>query len=85
MILAAGSRMNLDLSQSWIIGDRTRDLAAGAVAGLAGGTLLASDERERQQASLVASARFVVETAVNLADAVADLIERGRLAQREHC
>jgi D-glycero-D-manno-heptose 1,7-bisphosphate phosphatase len=84
MILTAGSRMNLDLPQSWIIGDRTHDLAAGRAAGLAGGTLLASDDRERQQAAVLASARFVVETAANLADAVAGLIERGRFAQREH-
>jgi D-glycero-D-manno-heptose 1,7-bisphosphate phosphatase len=83
MILAAGSRMNLDLPQSWIIGDRTHDLAAGSAAGLAGGTLLATDDRERHRASLLASARFAVETAANLADAVARLIERRRFAQRE--
>lgn len=83
MIHAAAGRMNLDLSGSWIIGDKAHDLAAGMAAGLAGGTLLTADDRERQQASLLGSARFAVDTAANLADAVARLIERGQFAQPE--
>lgn len=82
MILAAGGGMNLDLSRSWIIGDKASDLAAGSAAGLAGGTLVASDGRERQVASQLAGARFIVEMATNPADALAMLIDSGRLAQR---
>ncbi len=85
MIVAAGSAMNLDLARSWIVGDKAADLAAGAAAGLAGGTLVASSERERQEALLLASTRFVVEMAANPADAVAGVIESGRLAPRVHC
>ena len=85
MILAAGRGMNLDLARSWIVGDKMRDLAAGAAAGLAGGTLVTADERERQDAGRLAGARFAVELAVNPADALAKLIESGRLAQRAQC
>ena len=62
MIIAAGRGMNLNLSRSWIVGDKAHDLAAGAAAGLAGGTLVAPDDGERQQASLLASPQFIVET-----------------------
>lgn len=82
MILAAGSRMHIDLARSWIVGDRSHDLAAGMTAGLAGGTLLAPDDQARQQASLLASPRFVVDMAANLADAIAALLERGQLLQK---
>jgi len=85
MLLAAGSGMNLDLARSWIVGDRARDLAAGAAAGLAGGTLVASDERERQEGSPLGGARFIVELAANPADAIAGAIESGRLAPRVRC
>lgn len=37
MLLAAAERLNLDLSRSWIVGDRLSDLEAGRNAGLAGG------------------------------------------------
>jgi D-glycero-D-manno-heptose 1,7-bisphosphate phosphatase len=77
MILEAASRMKLDLARSWIVGDRAHDLAAGLAAGLAGGALLAADDTERAAAARLAGARFVVETAPNLADAIAALIGRG--------
>jgi D-glycero-D-manno-heptose 1,7-bisphosphate phosphatase len=82
MILEAGSRMQLDLPHSWIVGDRVHDLAAGMAAGLAGGTLIPSHVEEPQAASSLASAGFEVETAPSLADAVAVVIERGRLSNR---
>jgi D-glycero-D-manno-heptose 1,7-bisphosphate phosphatase len=82
MILAAAERMNLDLSRSWIVGDKAEDLATGAAAGLAGGTLLAADERARRQVSSLERAGFAVTTAANLADAVAALIEAGPLTRR---
>lgn len=40
MLLAAAATLDLDLSRSWILGDRASDLAAGRAAGLAGGLLL---------------------------------------------
>jgi D-glycero-D-manno-heptose 1,7-bisphosphate phosphatase len=82
MLLAAGKGMNLDLSRSWIVGDTAHDLAAGAAAGLAGGTLVSTDECERRQARRLASERFVVEMVADPADALAKLIESGRLVQR---
>ncbi len=42
MLLRAAELLRLDLSRSWIVGDRASDLAAGRAAGLAGGILLAS-------------------------------------------
>lgn len=81
MILAAGKGMNLDLARSWIVGDKARDLAAGAAAGLAGGTLVMADECERQKTIRLANSRFFVETATNPADALAVLAESGRLAK----
>jgi len=82
MILAAAERMNLDLSRSWIVGDKAEDVAAGMAAGLAGGTLLAADERGRRQLPSLARADFAVANATSLSNAVAALIETGRLTSR---
>jgi D-glycero-D-manno-heptose 1,7-bisphosphate phosphatase len=83
MILAAAERMNVDLSRSWIIGDSVSDITAGAAAGLAGGTLLTASEELLREAQLLANDHFVVESAHDLAAAVAGLIGEGRLAHRE--
>jgi D-glycero-D-manno-heptose 1,7-bisphosphate phosphatase len=82
MIVEAARRMQLDLSRSWIVGDRAHDLAAGAAAGLPGGTLLAADAPERQAAAELASDRFIVETAPDLAGSVAALFERRQFEDR---
>jgi D-glycero-D-manno-heptose 1,7-bisphosphate phosphatase len=82
MILAAAERMNLDLSRSWIVGDKAEDLATGAAAGLAGGMLLAADERARRPLSCVERPGFAAATAASLADAAAALIETGRFVGR---
>jgi D-glycero-D-manno-heptose 1,7-bisphosphate phosphatase len=79
MILEAAGRMQLDLSHSWIVGDKAHDLAAGKAAQLAGGILLAADDQELGAMSKLSSERFIIETAVNLAGAVQGLIDRGRL------
>ncbi len=84
MIIAAGRGMNLNLSRSWIVGDRAHDLAAGAAAGLAGGTLVASADGDRQQALQLASSQFIVETAGNAAAALARLIDSKRLTPPAH-
>lgn len=77
MILAAGRRLSLDLPRSWIVGDQPDDVAAGAAAGLAGGTLVASDDRDT---ALLASEGFIVNRATSLSAAIATLFESGRLA-----
>ena len=83
MILTAADRMGLDLSRSWIIGDSVSDIAAGAAAGLAGGTLVAASGGPLREARLLANDRFVVESAPDLAVAVGRLIEAGRLARQD--
>jgi D-glycero-D-manno-heptose 1,7-bisphosphate phosphatase len=82
MIVEAARRLRLDLPRSWIVGDRAHDLAAGAAARLAGGTLLAADAQERQAAAKLASAGFIVETASDLAGAVAALFSRRQFEDR---
>jgi D-glycero-D-manno-heptose 1,7-bisphosphate phosphatase len=55
MLLGAAVRLALDLTRSWIIGDRTRDLAAGRRAGLAGGLLVSTgygDQQGEREATL---------------------------------
>jgi D-glycero-D-manno-heptose 1,7-bisphosphate phosphatase len=83
MIVAAAERMDIDLSHSWIIGDSVSDVAAGAAAGLAGGTLLATSGGLQHEAQRLANDRFAVESAPNLAAAVGRLIEAGRLARQD--
>jgi D-glycero-D-manno-heptose 1,7-bisphosphate phosphatase len=83
MILAAAERMDVDLSRSWIIGDSVSDIAAGAAAGLAGGTLLTVSDGPLREAQLLANDRFVVESAPDLAAAVTTLIERGRFGHQD--
>ena len=82
MIFAARDCMGVDLSGSWIIGDTVSDIAAGAAAGLAGGTLLATQTSQRAKRERWRSDNFVVERAPDLAAAVASLIERGQLASQ---
>jgi D-glycero-D-manno-heptose 1,7-bisphosphate phosphatase len=82
MVVEAANRMRLDLPRSWIVGDRAHDLAAGAAARLAGGTLLAADTLERQAAAKLASAGFIVDTASDLAGAVSALFGRHQFEDR---
>jgi D-glycero-D-manno-heptose 1,7-bisphosphate phosphatase len=81
MIVDAAERMALDLSRSWIVGDRASDVAAGRAADLAGGILVSAreDDPEPQTASALASERFAVDIMGSLADAVALLLARGKL------
>lgn len=82
MILAAGREMNLDLAHSWIVGDRAHDLAAGAAAGLAGGTLISLDPSEKHAARALANSRFAIEIAADPAAAIVAAVDRGLLAPR---
>jgi D-glycero-D-manno-heptose 1,7-bisphosphate phosphatase len=82
MIIAAAGQMKLDLAHSWIAGNRASDLAAGKAAGLAGGVLISSraDDAERASALQLRDGDFAVDVALSLADAVAFLLARDRLA-----
>lgn len=80
MILAAASGMNLDLSRSWIVGDRAHDLAAGSAAGLCGGTLVPVNGSEQEAVAALANARFTVEIAASSAAAIAAVADRQRCA-----
>jgi D-glycero-D-manno-heptose 1,7-bisphosphate phosphatase len=72
MLREAGKRMNLDLSNSWIIGDRASDLAAGQAASLRGGVLVVTGygQKERETALELGDQRFAVRVSPNLAAAV---------------
>ena len=72
MILAAAERMKLDLANSWIVGDRSSDLAAGWAAKLGGGVLVTTGNgtRERTDALALASERYIVKLSATLEDAV---------------
>jgi D-glycero-D-manno-heptose 1,7-bisphosphate phosphatase len=72
MLREAGKRMHLDLSNSWIIGDRESDLAAGQAASLRGGVLVATGygQKEREAALELGDPRFAVRISPNLAAAV---------------
>jgi len=78
MIVSAAGEMNLDLSRSWIVGDRAGDLAAGANAGLAGGVQVSTghggQEGERKNALALASDDYQALSANSLAD-VCSLID----------
>jgi D-glycero-D-manno-heptose 1,7-bisphosphate phosphatase len=79
MIFAARDCMEIDLSRSWIIGDTVSDIAAGAAAGLAGGSLLAAGDGPLREAQAMANDHFAVESAPDLATAVVGLLEEGQL------
>lgn len=75
MLLAAAERLDIELSGSWIVGDRARDIAAGEAAGLAGAVHVATGHGGNEAAEALALARagFSVYSAGSIA-AVADLL-----------
>ena len=74
MLLAAAEDLNLNLSTSWIVGDRCTDLQAGLNAGLMGGMQVltghGSREGEREQSLALMSDAFEVYTGESIADAL---------------
>lgn len=74
MLLAAAERLDIVLSESWIVGDRVRDIAAGRNAGLAGAVHVATGHGgEAEQALALAGEGFSVHPAASIA-AVPDLL-----------
>lgn len=73
MLLLAREHMGVDLSASWIVGDRALDVLAGKNAGCQGGVHVltghGSKEGERDAALAVASDRYAIKTAANLGEA----------------
>lgn len=70
MLLLARDTMGVDLTRSWIIGDRSLDLLAGKNAGCIGGvhvdTGYGTKDGQREAALALGDARFTVKTAANL-------------------
>lgn len=81
MLIAAGERLQFDLSRSWIVGDKVSDIAAGRAAKLAGGILLASREHAPKPGEIEAlrAPHFAVEFAASLQEAVSLLLSVGQL------
>lgn len=84
MMREAAERMGLDLANSWMIGDRASDLAAGRAALLCGGVLVTSGQgkNERDEALALADQLFIVKISSSLADAVELPISLARGAER---
>lgn len=73
MLIRAARMLKLDLSRSWIIGDKASDVGAGKNAGLAGAlhvlTGHGADEGEREAALTLAGNGFKALTAQSIAEA----------------
>lgn len=81
MLLAAAERMKLDLSRSWMAGDRAGDLQAARAASLQGGVLISPDQpdSERDTSISVSDQDFIVGIAGSLALAVDWLLSERHL------
>jgi len=78
MLLRAARLLPIALEESWIIGDRARDIAAGRNAGLAGGLHLStghgsSGEEQAAAAALAQAGGYQVLKGTSLGDALAAL------------
>jgi len=69
MILRAAADLDLELLQSWLVGDKAADIAAAKRAGLAGAMLVMTGHgaKERAQAAALAGADFEVRFASSIA------------------
>jgi len=72
MLLKAARDMNIDLGQSWIVGDRAGDLAAGKRAGIKGGVHVLTGHGgrtgEHEQALALADSDYRALAAASIAD-----------------
>lgn len=82
MIEEAGRRMELDLSRSFMIGDKADDMVAARAGGLSGGVIVATGygSTEHAKALALTDTAFRVEAAGSIAEAVPAVI--GRLVRR---
>ncbi len=75
LLSRAAEQLDLDMGRSWIVGDRTSDLAAGRRAGLAGGVLVATGYGSRpgevDRATTESAGGFAVAFAASLGAASA--------------
>ncbi|MBT07210.1 MAG: HAD family hydrolase [Rhodospirillaceae bacterium] len=68
MIHEAARILRIDVSRSWIVGDRASDIEAGRVSGLAGGVLVLSGETAQSGANgIVGDENFIVRKANSIA------------------
>jgi len=78
MLLTAARQMNIDLSRSWIVGDRAGDIGAGKNAHIAGGVHVLTGhgarEGENEEARALADQTYRVHTADSIAE-IPDLID----------
>lgn len=78
MILDAASRMNLDRSRSWLIGDKTIDIEAACNAALAGAILVRTGygrSMESEVRALSGSSPTAIHVCENLAAALAVILD----------
>jgi len=70
MLLKAAVALDIDLPNSWIVGDKAADIEAGAKAGLAGGALVSTGYggEELAKAQTFATANYQVKSADTVAD-----------------
>lgn len=67
MIAALADRLGLEIAESWLIGDRARDIAAASGAGLAGGILLSPSTGPEVAATRnLATSQFSIEIAPDI-------------------
>ena len=73
MLLLAHVRLGVDLTKSWLVGDRSLDVLAGKNAGLIGAVHVltghGTKDGERDAALAVGDDRFTVAPAANLGEA----------------
>jgi D-glycero-D-manno-heptose 1,7-bisphosphate phosphatase len=72
MLLRAASALTLDVTSSWLVGDKADDVEAAKRAGIAGALLVATGygDGERQRAATLASPAFEVRFGRSIADAM---------------
>lgn len=74
MLRRAAEAFSIEMSQSWIIGDRANDLLAGQRAGIKGGIHVnmghGAEQGEREQALALNSKKFSAHGAKSIADAL---------------
>jgi D-glycero-D-manno-heptose 1,7-bisphosphate phosphatase len=81
MVLDAAAEMNLDLSASWLVGDKTIDIQTAINAGLAGGILVRTGYGADMEAEVcqIVSTRCAILVCHSLSEAVEEILRNSRL------